>query len=210
MYTLFYAPGSASMAPHAALEETGAPYQLKRVEIARDKPRDPEYLKLNPYGRVPTLAIKGEGSIYESAAITMFLADRHPQAKLAPAANEAARGPYCQWLTFLTNTLQEANLLHYYSDRYTTRADQAGGIKEKAGEQIDSIWSNIDQSLDRTGPYLLGDRFSAADLYLQMLYSWYEPLDKLAARCPNVKRCTDLVVQRPAVKRMLQQNDMAA
>jgi glutathione S-transferase len=56
----------------------------------------------------------------------------------------------------------------------------------------------------------LGDRFSAADLYLQMLYSWYEPLDKLAARCPNVKRCVDLVVQRPGVKRMLQQNDMAA
>jgi glutathione S-transferase len=210
MYTLFYAPGSASMAPHAALEEIGAAYELKRVEIGRDKPRDPEYLKLNPYGRVPTLAISGEGSIYEAAAITMFLADRHGGAKLAPAATEPERGPYCQWMAFLTNTLQEANLLHFYSDRYTTRADQAAGIKEKAGEQIDAIWTNLDQSLGRKGPYLLGDRFSAADLYLQMLYSWYEPLDKLAARCPNVKRCADLVVQRPAVKRMLQQNDMAA
>jgi len=210
MYTLFYSPGSASMAPHAALEEIGAAYELKRVDIARDKPRDPEYLKLNPYGRVPTLAMDGGEPIYEAAAITMLLADRHSDAKLAPAISESARGPYNQWMAFLTNTLQEAYLLHYYSDRYTTHADQADGIKEKAAEQIDSIWSNLDQALARRGPYLLGDRFTAADLYLQMLYSWYEPLDRLAARCPNVKRCVDLVVQRPAVKRMLQQNDMAA
>jgi glutathione S-transferase len=210
MYTLFYSPGSASMAPHAALEETGAKYALKRVEISADKPRDPEYLKLNPLGRVPTLGVAGGETIYEAAAIVMYLADRHPEAKLAPVASDPLRGLYYQWMTHLTNTLQEACLLYFYSDRYTTRPQQAPEIKDKAIERVDGIWSNLDQALGRRGPYLLGDRFSAADLYLQMLYSWYEPLDRLAARCPNVKRCVDLVVQRPAVKRMLQQNDMAA
>ena len=65
MYTLFYSPGSASMAPHAMLEETGAKYALKRVDISADKPRDPDYLKLNPLGRVPTLAIAGGETISE-------------------------------------------------------------------------------------------------------------------------------------------------
>jgi len=210
MYTLFYSPGSASMAPHAALEETGATYTLKRVDISAGKPRDPEYLKLNPLGRVPTLAIAGGDPVYEAAAIVMYLADRHPDAKLAPAASDPSRGLYYQWMTHLTNTLQEAYLLYFYSDRNTTRPEQAPGIKDKAIERVDSVWSNLDQALGRRGPYLLGDRFSAADLYLQMLYSWHEPPERLAARCPNVKRCVDLVVQRPAVKRMLQQNDMAA
>jgi|SRR5262245_45550727 len=210
MYTLFYSPGSASMAPHAVLEETGAKYALRRVDISADKPRDPAYLKLNPLGRVPTLAVEGGEPIYESAAIVMYLADRHPEAKLAPEVTDSLRGPYYQWLTHMTNTLQEANLLYFYPDRNTTRPEQAPGIKDKALGRIDDLWSKIDQALGRRGPYLLGDRFSAADIYLQMLYCWYEPLDKLAARCPNVKRCIDLVVQRPAMKRMLQQNDMAA
>jgi glutathione S-transferase len=209
MYTLFYSPGSASMAPHALLEEIGAKYALRRVDISSDKPRDPEYLKLNPLGRVPTLSITGGETIYESVAITMYLADRHPEAKLAPAVTDPLRAPYYQWLAHLTNTLQEAYLLYFYPDRNTTRPEQAPGIKDKALTRIDGVWSNLDQALGRRGPYLLGERCSAADIYMHMLYTWYEPPGGLATRFANVKRCMDLVAERPAVKRMLQQNDMA-
>jgi len=209
MYTLFYSPGSASMAPHAMLEEIGAKYALERIDISGDKPRDPEYLKLNPLGRVPTLVIAGGETIYESAAITMHLADRHPEAKLAPAISDPLRGPYYQWLAHLTNTLQEGYLLFFYPDLNTTRPEQAPGIKDKALTRIDGVWNNLDQALGRRGPYLLGERCSAADIYMHMLYTWYEPAAALAARCPHVARCADLVAQRPAVKRMLQQNDMA-
>jgi glutathione S-transferase len=209
MYTLFYSPGSASMAPHALLEEIGAKYALRRVDISSDKPRDPEYLKLNPLGRVPTLSIAGGETIYESVAITMYLADRHPEAKLAPAVTDPLRAPYYQWLAHLTNTLQEAYLLYFYPDRNTTRPEQAPGIKDKALTRIDGVWSNLDQALGRRGPYLLGERCSAADIYMHMLYTWYEPPGGLATRFANVKRCMDLVAERPAVKRMLQQNDMA-
>lgn len=209
MYTLFYSPGSASMAPHAMLEEIGAKYALKRVDISADKPRDPEYLKLNPLGRVPTLAIAGGETIYESVAITMYLADRHPEAEMAPAVTDPLRAPYYQWLAHLTNTLQEAYLLFFYPDRNTTRPEQAPGIKDKALTRIDGVWSNLDQALGRRGPYLLGERCSAADIYMHMLYTWYEPPGTLATRFANVKRCMDLVAERPAVKRMLQQNDMA-
>src|SRR5262245_21321145 len=119
MYTLFYSPGSASMAPHAMLEETGAKYTLRPVDISADKPSDPASLKLSPRGRVPTLAVEGGEPIYESAAILMYLADRHPEAKLAPAVTDPLRGPYYQWLTHMTNTLQEANLQYFYPDRNT-------------------------------------------------------------------------------------------
>lgn len=209
MYTLFYSPGSASMAPHAMLEETGAKYALKRIDITGDKPRDPDYLKLNPLGRVPTLAVAAGETIYESAAITMYLADRHPEAKLAPAISDPQRGLYYQWLMHLTNTLQEAYLLFFYPDRNTTRPDQAAGVKDKALMRVDNVLGNLDQALAKRGPYLLGERFSAADIYLQMLHSWYEPPGSLAPRFPNLQRCIDLVAQRPAVKRMLQQNGMA-
>jgi glutathione S-transferase len=197
------------MAPHAMLEEISAKYALKRVDIAADAPRDPEYLKLNPLGRVPTLAVDGGETIYESAAITMYLADRHPEAKLAPAIADPLRGVYYQWMIHLTNTLQEAYLLVFYADRNTTRPEQAQGIKDKALMRVDNVLGNLDQSLAKRGPYLLGERMSAADIYLQMLHSWYEPPGSLAPRFPHLQRCIDLVTQRPAVKRMLQQNNMA-
>jgi glutathione S-transferase len=208
MYSLYFSPGSASMAPHAVLEEIGAPYTLKQVDISRDKPRDPEYLKLNPHGRVPTLVVDGKQSIYEAAAICMYLADRHPNADLAPAISDPRRGLYYQWLAYLTNTLQAEYLLYYYPERNTTNAAHAPEVKAKALEQLVAIWDHIDRALAKRS-YLLGDKLSACDLYLHMLYSWREPPMQLESGGRNVQRCTDLVAARPAVKRMLQQNEAA-
>lgn len=208
MYTLYYSPGSASLAPHAVLEEIAAPYSLKAVDISSDKPRDPEYLKLNPHGRVPTLVIDGKQAIYEAAAICMFLADRHPDAGLAPTVGDPARGLYYQWVTYLTNTLQAVCLLYFYPERNTANPDHTAEVKARAEAEIIAIWGKLDQALV-AGPYLLGDRFSAADIYLQMLYSWMDPSMAIDARYRNVKRCADLVAARPAIKRMMQQNAAA-
>jgi glutathione S-transferase len=83
MYTLYYSPGSASMAPHGVPEESGAPYTLAGVDMAANKHKDAAYLKLIPHGRVPTLVVDGKQPIYESTAICLFIADRHPTAGLA-------------------------------------------------------------------------------------------------------------------------------
>ena len=98
MYTLFWSPGSASMASHVLLEELGVPYELSRVEL--NKPRDAAFLKLNPWGRVPTLVADGK-AMYESAAICMHLTDRHPEKGLAPAVGTMDRAYFYQWLLFL-------------------------------------------------------------------------------------------------------------
>lgn len=209
MCTLYWSPGSASIAPHAALEEIGAAYELKRVDLSPDKPRDPEYLRLNPNGRVPTLVIDSRDVVFESAAIVMHLADRHPDAALAPAVEDPLRRLYYQWLVHLTNTLQPAYLLYYYAARHTTNPAHAAEIQAKAVEDLKLVWGRIDQAL-ATGPYMLGARFSACDLYLRMLATWRDPLPDLLSRWRNVARCVGLVVARPAVQRMMRQNELAA
>ena len=94
MYTLYYSPGSASMVVHLALLETGAPYRLELVDLAKGAQQSTEYLKLNPQGVVPTLVIDGR-PLTESAALLMILAERHPDARLAPPPASSAATPTC-------------------------------------------------------------------------------------------------------------------
>src|SRR5437762_5964592 len=101
---LYWRPGTAAMAPHAALAEAGVPYELVRIE--RDEAQSsPEYRALNPLGVVPTL-VDGETVMTESAAILLHLADRFPEARLAPSD----RARFYRWLVFMTNTVQTAML----------------------------------------------------------------------------------------------------
>ncbi|HET6159686.1 MAG TPA: glutathione S-transferase family protein [Dongiaceae bacterium] len=204
MYTLYWSPGSASMAPHSALEEAGARYELKLVSVDDGAHRDPAYLTLNPNGKVPTLVVDGTFVMFESAAMTMFVADRHPEAKLAPGPDELARGHFYQWLTHLTNSLQPAMLRYYYPDR--TIAGGAEAVTAKATEEIAILWGRMDQHLKANGPYLLGERFSAADIFAYMLSTWQQCCPNTYERFPSLKRLADLVAARPAMQRVIQKN----
>jgi len=206
MYTLYWSPGSASMAPHGALEESGAKFELKLVSTDEGAHRDPAYLKLNPNGKVPTLVVDGSFVMFESAAITMLIADRHPQAKLAPGPDEMARGYFYQWMAHLTNSVQPAMLRYYYPERTTADAGGAEAVTSKATEEIGTLWGRIDQHLGAKGPYLLGDRFSAADIFAHMLSTWQSCCPNTYERFPNLKRLADLVAARPAMQRMIQKN----
>ena len=208
MYTLYWAPGSSSMAPHAALEETGAKYDLKTADTTPGGPRDPEYLKLNPWGHMPTLVIEGKQAIYESAAIVMVLAERHPLAHIAPPHNDPARPLYYQWMMFLTNTLQPAYLRWFYPERVTTDAGGVAAVRDMAHQELVRIWSKLDDLLGN-GPFLLGGRYSGADLMLHMLQFWRDPLPDILDRWVNVKACVEAVEARPAVQRMMKQNRSA-
>src|ERR1700754_4582337 len=100
MYTLYYSPGSARMVVHLALLEIGVPYRLERVDFASGAQRNPDYLKLNPQGVVPTLVVDGTPRV-ESAALLTMLADRHPDAHLAPAQGTPERDAWYQWLFYM-------------------------------------------------------------------------------------------------------------
>jgi len=108
MYTLYYSPGAASLAVHWMLIELGVPHELKKVDMEAGEHRRPEYLRLNPNGFVPVMIVDGT-PLYESAALLMLLAERHPQAGFAPAPGNPQRGPYMTWMFHLSNTLQLAH-----------------------------------------------------------------------------------------------------
>ena len=99
MYTLYYSPGTASLVVHLALLEIGAPYQLELVDFSKQEQRSAAYLRLNPQGTVPALLIDGK-PYAESVALLMMLADRHPQARLAPPVGTARRNECYQWLAY--------------------------------------------------------------------------------------------------------------
>jgi glutathione S-transferase len=207
MYTLFWSPGSASMAPHCCLEEAGVPYTLKLVDTGKGEHQQPEYLALNPAGKVPTLVIDGSFTMTESAAMCMLIADRHPKAQLAPATDDLARGHFYMWLMHLTNTLQPAMLRYYYPDRHT--AESADGVINKAREEVAAVWSRVDAHLKLKGPHLLGDRFSAADIFCTMLSTWQDCCPETYRRFPSIKRLADLVMARPAIARVAEVNQAA-
>jgi glutathione S-transferase len=108
---LYYKPGSASFVVHWLLLELGAPFELQLFDLSTGEQRSPAYLKLNPNGTVPTLEVDGE-VYYETAAILLWLADRDPKQRFAPAINEyAARGHYLKWMLHLANTYMPAKKL---------------------------------------------------------------------------------------------------
>jgi glutathione S-transferase len=202
VYLLYGAPGRASAAPEAVLEEIGAPYQY--IHADDEVRRSDAYRKLNPFGQVPTLA-DGKHVIWESAAICIYLCDRHPEAGLAPSIDSPQRGRFYQWLFFLSNTLQPAYMLFIYPSRYC-REQGAAELASNAAARIAELWQEIDTALE-PGPFLLGEQLTAPDLYLYMLSTWHRESIVPLSRFARVRRLQDLVGKRPAVMRMMAHNE---
>ena len=200
MYKLFYALKSASMGTRVMLEEIGVAYELIQTTVDMDKPRPPEQLAINPNGWVPVL-VWDDGRMYECAAITVFLCDRHPQANLAPAMNDPQRALYLQTLVYFSNSIQNAFQLNYYPDRFVTTPADESSAQRRGNQRLKETWKVIDDQIG-DNQWILGNRFSAADIYLFMLTTWLRParghpsIDEF----PSVKRIADVVVQRPSVQ----------
>lgn len=168
--TLFYSPSTASLVVHWLLIELDAPHELRELDFDKGDQKSPEYLKLNPQGRVPALVWDGQ-VITEAAAILLHLADAHPQAGLAPAAGSIERAHYYQWMFFLANSLQPAYRAWFYDD------DSAGPehyaiTREQARRRIEAAWQQVAAHLETHGPYLVGETMTAVDFMATMLMRW--------------------------------------
>ena len=201
MYTLYYNPGTASMVIHLALLETGADYRLELVDLDAGAQRSPEYLKLNPNGVVPTLIIDGK-PFFEAAAGLMTIADRHPEAQLAPAQGSLERAAWNQWIMHLANTVQPAFRLWFYPHDVDAAESVQATIKEYARGRIEAAWDRIDAHLAANGPYLLGKRLSAADLMLLMLMRWSRNMPKPVTAWPALEDYAARMRARPSWKRL--------
>jgi glutathione S-transferase len=200
-YTLYYNPGTASMCVHQALIEANAPYRLVLTDLQAGQQRDPAYLKLNPNGVVPTLLIDGV-PFTEAAALLMTVATRHPGAGLAPMENSSSRAAWYQWIVYLTNTPQAAFRLWFYPTDISDDANTQAILKEALRKRIESVWARIDAHLAALGPYLLGAKFSAADLMLVMLIRWSRNMPRPATKWEALNQYAARMRTRPSWKQL--------
>lgn len=188
------------MATRVMLEEIGAPYDLIQSTTDMDKPRPPEQLAINPNGWLPVL-VWDDGAMYEFAAITVFLGDRHPQAKLAPTIEDPTRALYLQTLVYFSNSVQNAFQLTYYPERFADTPADESNAQRRGNRRLCETWTVIDEQIGES-QWLLGNQFSLADIYLFALTTWLRPAlgHPSVDQFPNVKRIADVVAQRPSVQ----------
>jgi len=198
MYRLYYAPGAASLAAHWLLIELGVPHELKRLDLGSGEHKDPEYLRLNPNGVVPTLVVDDQ-PVYECAAILLLLAERHPQAGLAPAVGSAERMAYLQWMVHLTNTVQTAFRGWFYPQEAGGEA-AAAQVKEFSASLVGRAWDRIDARLASSGGHIAGRDLSAADFLATMLMRWSRNMPRPATEWPAIREYVGRMKARPSFR----------
>lgn len=210
MPQLHYYPGNASMAPHLLLEEIGAPFELKLVDRAQQAHKTAAYLRLNPNGLIPVL-VDGDLVLYEAAAICLHLVDTHPQAGLAPAPGTPERAHFYKWLVWLTNSLQATLILYFYPERWADSAEGAAQVRAHAEAKVGALLDQMEAELARHGgAYLLGETFSAVDLYALMLCRWTRGFARPARSLPQLGAYLQRLLERPAVQRVFEREGLAA
>jgi glutathione S-transferase len=193
---LHHAPMSRSNIAFWMLEEMGIPYRLNPLSLQRQDQKQPAYLSVNPMGKVPALEHKGI-VVTEAAAICAYLADAFPATKLAPGTDDPLRGPYYRWMFFAPSCLEPAAFDHM-TGRGAPDASAAGyGTYDLAVE-------TAARAIART-PFVLGDRFSAADVILGSHIIWGMMVKALPER-PEFTAYAERLQARPAWQRAMAKN----
>jgi glutathione S-transferase len=191
-------PMSRGRIVHFMLEEVGAPYRIELRSFEKREHKSPEYLAINPMGKIPAIEHRGT-VVTEAAAICAYLADAFPEARLAPALDDPARGTYLRWLFFAAGCLEPA-LVDRMLDR--APAEHPGRVGYGTFEQTIDV---LEGALT-PGPFLLGDRFSAADVYVGSEIGFGLRSQSIEPRPVFVATMARLS-ERPAFKRMVAQNE---
>lgn len=200
MYQLHYFPANANAAPHMLLEEIGVPYDLVLLDRARNAQKSREYLKINPNGRVPTL-VDGQLIMSEAAAIVLYLVDQHADAGLAPQVGTPERAKFYQWLTFLTNSLQEELMIWQYPDRPAGKDASAVDVVKRGAEVRASRFLDIiEDHLKADGPLFRGKRLSAVDFYLVMHSRCARPMAQPPRPRPGAASLLDGMKALPSLR----------
>jgi glutathione S-transferase len=199
--TLYYSPGACSLAPHIALEETGAPFEAVKIDFATAEQRGGRYLAINQKGRVPALA-EGEWVLTENPAILRYIARRYPEAALWPE-DPREEGRCAEWLAWMSSTIHPAYAHIRRAERYATDEAAIEDVKAKGHETCADLWTMIEVGLSRGG-WALGERYSVADPYLLVFWHWgrgqvlgYD----MARRFPYWTDHARRMAERPAVQR---------
>ena len=185
----FHSPQTRSSGVLLLLEELGVAYRMRLVNMKAGEQRQPDYLAINPMGKVPAISHRGE-LVTEQGAIFIYLADAFPAARLAPAIGDPLRGPYLRWLVYYGSSFEPAVV-----DRALKR-EQAPLAMSPYGD-YDTMLATLVGQL-RQGPWLLGERFTAADVLWGTALKWTTSF-KLVPELPEIMSYVARVAARPAV-----------
>ena len=191
--TFYHAAPSRGAIVRWMLEEVGAPYRVELLDLTRSEQKSPGYLAINPMGKVPAIVQRGV-VVTEVVAICCYLADAFPAAGLAPAIGEPLRGPYLRWSIFEASALEPAII-----DRMLQRPPGRPGALGYG--DFDTTMNVVAQAV-AAGPYLLGERFSAADVLIGSALRWGSMVGAVPER-PEFAAYLGRLAERPALQRAM-------
>lgn len=200
MMKLFYAPGACSLASHIALEEAGADYEAVRMSTRAGDQRKPEYLAVNPKGRVPAL-VTDAGVLTETAAILAYVAQAFPKAQLAPA-DPWAFAQMQAFNSYLCSTVHVAHAHKHRGYRWAREESSFADMTAKVAENETECFRLIEGSLLK-GPWVMGEQYTVADGYLFTIAGWLEEDGVDLGLFPAVVAHMDRMRGRPAVGKVL-------
>jgi glutathione S-transferase len=201
MLKLYYNTGTCALATHIALEEAGASYEAVRVDFGTQAQRSPEYLAVNPKGRVPALVTE-TGTLTETPALLCYVAQRFPQAELAPLSDPFALAQIQEFNSYLCATVHVA---HAHGRRGTRWADDATShedMKRKVPATMTECFELIERKFLK-GPWVMGDHYTISDPYLFTIASWLEGDGVDTGKLPKVMQHRARMLARPAVQKVV-------
>ncbi|EKF58476.1 glutathione S-transferase [Agrobacterium albertimagni AOL15] len=190
--TLFYSPQTRATGARVLLEELKVPYELHGLNMKAGEQRQPAYLAINPLGKVPAVRV-GDTLVTEQGAIYLYMADLFPETGLAPALSDPDRGAYLRWLFIYGSCFEPAVV-----DRFMQR--EPGSMNETPYASYESLIDMLEDTL-KTGPYLLGERFTAADLLWGIALNWTTMFGLVEAR-PAFKAYMERINSRASIQKV--------
>ena len=199
--TLYYTPGTCAQAVRIALEEAQAAHQLVRVDFAAAQQRTPEYLAVNPKGRVPAL-VTPQGTLTETPALLAYVAQSFPTAQLAPAdAYGFAR--LQEFHSYLASTVHIAHAHRPRASRWADEPEAQAAMQRKVAQNMTECFHLIETHYLGDGPWVMGEQYTVADGYLFTIAGWLKSDGVDVQQFRKVHAHTQRMLQRPAVLRAL-------
>jgi len=201
MLTLYYAPHTCSLASHIALEDAGAVYELRRIDFKAAQQRSADYLRINPKARVPALATP-RGILTETPAMLAFIAQTHPDARLAPLEDAFAFAQLQAFNNYLCSSVHVAHAHRMRGYRWADEQSSFDDMKRKVPQSVGACFAVIEDAL-RKGPWVMGEMYTIADPYLFTLAQWLEADGVDLSRLPRVLEHRSRMAQRRNVMKAI-------
>ena len=208
MLKLYYAPNTCALASHIALEDAGADYETVRIDFASAEQRKPEYLAINPKGRVPSL-VTDRGILTETPAILVFIAQSFPRAALVPLEDPFALARVQAFNSYLCSTVHVAHAHRVRGYRWADEPEAIAAMKRKVPQSVGECFSLIEREMLQ-GPWVLGSTYTICDPYLFTISQWLEADGVDRAKLPKVHDHAERMLARPSVRKAMADETGAA